>query len=65
MYRNGLGPTRSRRATGQDWTPGSRVNVGFLKGLLVLAKESDGSYLLESSKGTRYSFEPHQGLFAL
>jgi hypothetical protein len=65
VYRNGLGPTRSRHGATQDWSLGALVNVGFLKGLRVLAKNEDGSYVLESAKGARYSFEPHQGIFAL
>lgn len=46
----------------QDWAVGEIVNVGFVKGLMVDRKQADGSYLLHSRTGARYSFQPHMGL---
>lgn len=53
--------------TQQKWNIGDKVNVGFMKGLTVLAirSEKDGMpdiYELVSSKGVRYDFIPHNGL---
>ena len=53
--------------TRQNWQIGSRVNVGFLKNLLVTKIDAiyDGLpdiYTLESANGTRYEFTPHNGI---
>ena len=53
--------------TKQDWSIGKLVNVGFLKGLKVIAyrTEYDGLpdlYTLESKNGNLYEFTPHNGL---
>lgn len=46
----------------QDWSVGSVVNVGFLKGLTVLAKENGIYSLKQTATGKNYTFEPHVGL---
>ncbi len=45
----------------QDWSLGAFVKVGFLT-LKIIALNSDGSYMLESTKGLKYNFVPYQGL---
>lgn len=50
----------------QNWSVGSVVNVGFMKGLKVLKVEAikDGLpdiYTLEKN-GVKYQFTPHNGL---
>lgn len=46
----------------QDWSIGSLVNIGFVKGLEVLAK-IDGTYTLrQTATGRAYTFTPHVGL---
>jgi len=46
----------------QDWSIGSLVNIGFVKGLEVLSK-IEGSYSLrQASTGRDYTFTPHVGL---
>lgn len=52
-------PIRERAK--QEWQIGDRVNVGFLKGLEVMAKNGNES-TLRSAKGALYSFIPHQGI---
>jgi hypothetical protein len=48
----------------QVWSVGLIVNVGFVKGLAILAKE-DGVYRLKQvTTGKSYTFEPHMGLCA-
>lgn len=44
----------------QDWSIGNTVKVGFLK--LKVIDFNGTEYILESSKGLKYSFEPHIGL---
>lgn len=51
----------------KSWNVGELVNVGFMKGLKVLsvAQIKDGKpdiYTLESAKGIKYEFTPHNGL---
>ena len=51
----------------QNWEIGSRVNVGFLKDLLVTKIDPiyDGLpdiYTLESNDGKLYQFTPHNGI---
>ena len=63
MINNTLAKIRS----GNTWEIGQRVNVGFLKGLLVVKHEAikDGLpdvYTLTSDKGGIYEFIPHNGL---
>ena len=53
--------------TRQDWQIGSRVNVGFLKDLLVTKIDAiyDGLpdiYTLEDNSGRIYQFTPHSGI---
>ena len=53
--------------TRQNWQIGSRVNVGFLKNLLVTKIDAiyDGLpdiYTLESNTGKLYQFTPHNGI---
>ena len=53
--------------TRQDWQIGSRVNVGFLKNLLVTKIDPiyDGLpdiYTLIDGKGRMYQFTPHNGI---
>jgi len=53
--------------TRQDWQVGALVNVGFMRNLKVIRVDAifDGLpdvYTLESAKGTRYEFTPHNGL---
>jgi hypothetical protein len=56
--------TRSK----QSWTIGSKVNVGFLKGLTVVeAIKTPGDYkpdiyILVAANGARYEFTPHNGI---
>ena len=55
--------TRSK----QDWSVGSTVKVGFLTLTVVALIPTPGDwlpdkYLLESSKGVKYHFTPHNGL---
>lgn len=47
----------------QVWEIGAVVNVGFLKGLLIVAKE-DTVYRLQAASGKAYTFQPHLGLCA-
>jgi len=47
----------------QVWAVGETVNVGFLKGLLIVAKEGN-IFRLKASTGRSYTFEPHVGLSA-
>jgi hypothetical protein len=53
--------------TKQNWEVGSWVKVGFMT-LLVTAKVptpgdyAPDAYLLQSAKGKRYKFVPHNGL---
>ena len=51
----------------QSWHIGDRVNVGFMKDLLVTKIDSivDGLpdiYTLESNTGKLYRFTPHNGI---
>ena len=53
--------------TKQSWQVGDRVNVGFMKNLLVTKIDSivDGLpdiYTLESNIGKLYQFTPHNGI---
>lgn len=49
----------------QAWTVGSVVNVGFVRGLMVLAHRG-GSYQLQNiANGRKYSFTPHTGLVSV
>lgn len=53
----------------QDWSIGSTVKVGFLT-LKVIAVRAEKDYLpdiytLESAKGKKYEFIPHNGLTAI
>ena len=49
-----------RAAAKQVWEVGQFVNVGFLKGLEVIAKRPDG-WLLKSATA-EYVFRPHTGI---
>jgi hypothetical protein len=46
----------------QDWSIGSFVSVGFLRGLLVMAKSSGTYSLHHIQSGRKYEFTPHLGL---
>ena len=53
--------------TKQSWKIGDRVNVGFMKNLLVTKIDFivDGMtdiYTLESNTGKLYQFTPHNGI---
>ena len=53
--------------TRQSWQIGDRVNVGFMKSLLVTKIDAivDGLpdiYTLESNTGKLYQFTPHNGI---
>jgi hypothetical protein len=53
--------------TRQNWQIGALVNVGFMRNLKVIKVDAvfdslPDIYTLESSKGTRYEFTPHNGL---
>lgn len=58
------------RKTNQVWEVGSSVNVGFMKGLKVIAKVptpgdyAPDAYVLEQGEKF-YSFVPHNGLSRL
>jgi hypothetical protein len=47
--------------TKQSWVIGQFVNVGFLKGLEVIAKRADG-WSLKSKTGISYIFRPYTGI---
>ncbi len=53
----------------QNWTIGEWVKVGFLTLKVIGARaEYDGLpdiYTLESAKGKKYEFIPHNGLYAI
>lgn len=54
----------------KDWTVGSIVSIGFMKGLKVesVRAEYDGLpdiYTLVSQAGKLYEFIPHNGLYAI
>lgn len=48
----------------QVWGIGMRVNVGFLKNLLITSHEPRSNIysLVNEATGARYQFEPHLGL---
>ena len=51
------------RPARQDWQPGSTVDVGFMRGLGVIQRNSDGSYALwEPTQDRYYRSRPHAGL---
>ena len=58
-FKHGAGVRKFR----QDWNIGEMVSVGFVRGLMVVRKNADGSFALVSSKGDKYAFQPHRGLF--
>jgi hypothetical protein len=45
----------------QTFEIGQTVNIGFVRGLKVIER-INGEWILESAKGVRYSFVPHNGL---
>jgi hypothetical protein len=58
-------PNRARAK--KDWTPGNIVDVGFVKDLLVVSKNEDGSFTLlgkpdSNGESQRYISEPHKGV---
>jgi len=58
-FRHGPGVLRRR----QDWSVGEIVNVGFVRGLMVVRLGTKTTpTLLVSAKGVSYEFEPHCGL---
>lgn len=52
----------------QNWEVGEIVNVGFLRGLMVVKKEptpgdfAPDAYILVAKGGARYRFVPHKGI---
>ncbi len=54
--------------TKQNWTIGQRVNVGFVRNLLVVAivptpgNYAPDEYVLRADNGREYRFTPHLGL---
>lgn len=61
---------KANTAKNKNWEIGSYVNIGFMKNLYVesVRAEKDGMpdiYTLESEKGKRYEFIPHNGLYAI
>lgn len=53
--------------TRQNWSIGQTVKVGFLTLRVIAINPTPGDYkpdeyILESAKGVRYSFVPHNGL---
>lgn len=56
-YHNGK---LSKTGRTQDWSIGNTVKVGFM--VLKVMSYNGYAYILESSKGVKYSFEPHLGL---
>lgn len=46
----------------QPWAIGMRVNVGFLKGLLITNKVDGIWKLVNETTGARYEFQPHLGI---
>ena len=54
--------------TRQNWHIGALVNVGFMRNLKVIRVDVTrwnslpDTYTLESAKGIRYEFTPHNGL---
>jgi hypothetical protein len=61
-------PVSSGASAKQAWEIGEMVNVGFLKNLMVVAKEpTPGDYMpdawhLVSRTGAKYRFTPHLGV---
>lgn len=54
----------------KSWEVGEKVNVGFMKNLVVESVKAvkDGMpdiYTLVSEKGRKYEFIPHNGLYAI
>ena len=55
------------RNTKQDWSIGKQVKVGFLTltvvaGPIAIKDSMPDIYILQSSKGQKYEFIPHNGL---
>lgn len=48
----------------QVWAEGDVVNVGFVKGLEVVAKINGDYRLWNPTSGKKYTFTPHMGLNA-
>lgn len=54
----------------KSWEIGAKVNIGFMKDLEVVAVRSEiddlpDIYTLVSTKGKKYEFIPHNGLYAI
>ncbi len=62
-YDRQMRPTRE--GAKQTWAIGAIVNVGFMKGLEVTEIHDCGDYILKSTKGRFYAFQPHLGIWAL
>ena len=61
----GNAPKEYRKAGLNHFVSGARVQIGFMRDLLVLGGaviEGRKTVLLESTKGVRYTFTPHLGL---
>lgn len=59
---------KARAHAKQDWQVGEIVNVGFIKGLMVVRKEptpgdwAPDAWLLVSKDNRHYRFVPHLGI---
>lgn len=68
MARNQNQFTIGSRKPRQDWNIGETVNVGFLKGLMVVSTfptpgdVNRASYKLVAKNGTHYVFTPNGGI---
>jgi len=56
-----------RKTAGQKWEIGNVVDVGFVKNLMIVSRNEDGSFVLMSRPNAvgvskRYEAAPHQGL---
>lgn len=54
----------------KNWEIGARVNVGFMKNLLVVDIRAEYDYMpdiytLVAPSGKKYEFIPHNGLYAI
>lgn len=61
------GNPNRQRAT-KDWIAGNIVDAGFVKDLLVVDKNDDGTFLLlgkpdKTGQSQSYTYEPHKGIF--
>lgn len=60
----------TRQSKNAKWEIGSKVDIGFMKGLEVVAVKAvkdfmPDIYTLKSAKGKVYEFIPHNGIYAI